>query len=90
MFDFAAFRAAVEARDVDRWLPFFADDAEWLEFRHKASSPRVMGGLGLTQPQSTTTRQPPSRIWSPLRTRRSRSTRRPPTQVPLLDPRSLT
>ena len=30
MFDFAAFRAAVEARDVDRWLPFFADDAEWL------------------------------------------------------------
>ena len=44
MFDFGAFRAAVEARDVDRWLPFFADDAEWLEFRHKASSPRVMSG----------------------------------------------
>jgi hypothetical protein len=44
MFDFAAFRAAVEARDVDRWMPFFADAAEWVEYRHKASSPRVTRG----------------------------------------------
>jgi ketosteroid isomerase-like protein len=44
MFDFAAFKAAVEARDADRWLEFFADDAEWVEYRHKASSPRVTSG----------------------------------------------
>ena len=132
---------------------FFADDAEWLEYRHKARSPRVTRGRdeiarylgyvrrdgrragdlqrgdrrrarrvhahrdaagrppdrrehdprpprradrapargrGLGLIQSTTTRQPPSRIWSPLRTRRWRSTRRPSTQVPLLEPRSAT
>jgi hypothetical protein len=44
MFDFAAFKAAVEARDADRWLAFFADEAEWIEYRHKASSPRVHSG----------------------------------------------
>ena len=33
-FDFDSFRAALEARDVARWLPFYADDAEWLEYRH--------------------------------------------------------
>jgi ketosteroid isomerase-like protein len=44
MFDFAAFRAAVEGRDAERWLAFFADDAEWLEYRHSASSPRVHSG----------------------------------------------
>lgn len=44
MFDFDAFRAAVEARDAERWLAFFDDDAEWLEFRHKASTPRMTRG----------------------------------------------
>ena len=44
MFDFAEFRAAVEGRDADRWLRFYADDAEWVEYRHKASSPRVTRG----------------------------------------------
>jgi hypothetical protein len=44
MFDFAAFRAAVEGRDAEHWLGFYADDAEWLEYRHKASSPRVTRG----------------------------------------------
>jgi ketosteroid isomerase-like protein len=45
-FDFAAFRAALEARDVERWLPFYADDAEWLEYRHgnPPRSPHVMRG----------------------------------------------
>ena len=33
-FDFAGFRTALEARDVAHWLPFYADDAEWLEYRH--------------------------------------------------------
>jgi ketosteroid isomerase-like protein len=41
MFDFEAFRAAVEGRDADRWLAFYADGAEWVEYRHRASSPRV-------------------------------------------------
>jgi ketosteroid isomerase-like protein len=45
-FDLAAFRAALEARDVARWLPFYADDAEWLEYRHGSPprSPHVMRG----------------------------------------------
>lgn len=32
-FDFPAFRAAYEARDVAAWLDFFADEAEWIEYR---------------------------------------------------------
>ena len=45
-FDFTAFRAALETRDVARWLPFYADDAEWLEYRHAnpPRSPHVMRG----------------------------------------------
>lgn len=45
-FDFDAFRAALEGRDVERWLPFYADDAEWLEYRHTnpPRSPNVMRG----------------------------------------------
>ena len=31
-FDFAAFQAAVEGRDVAHWLAFFDDDAEWIEY----------------------------------------------------------
>jgi hypothetical protein len=33
-FDFAAFRQAFEAQNVDTWLAFYADDAEWIEYRH--------------------------------------------------------
>jgi ketosteroid isomerase-like protein len=45
-FDFHAFRAALEGRDVARWLPFYAEDAEWLEYRHTnpPRSPNVMRG----------------------------------------------
>jgi ketosteroid isomerase-like protein len=32
-FDYAAFRRACEAKDVAAWLPFYADDAEWVEYR---------------------------------------------------------
>ena len=45
-FDFAGFRTALEARDVARWLPFYADDAESLQYRHTdpPRSPHVMRG----------------------------------------------
>ena len=45
-FNFAAFREAAEARDVERWLPFYAPDAEWLEYRHAdpPRAPNVMRG----------------------------------------------
>jgi ketosteroid isomerase-like protein len=35
-FDFAAFRTAFEAKDVATWLSFYAEDADWVEFRHDA------------------------------------------------------
>jgi ketosteroid isomerase-like protein len=45
-FDFAAFRAAFEARDAARWLAFYAPDAEWLEYRasNPPRAPNVMRG----------------------------------------------
>jgi ketosteroid isomerase-like protein len=45
-FDFAAYRTAFEARDVGPWLAFYADDAEWLEYRHSdpPRAPNVMRG----------------------------------------------
>jgi ketosteroid isomerase-like protein len=39
-FDFAAFKEAFEGKDLDRWVPFYADDAEWTEYRH-LSPPRA-------------------------------------------------
>jgi ketosteroid isomerase-like protein len=39
-FDFSAYRSAVEGLDVERWLGFYADDAEWLEYR-QANPPRA-------------------------------------------------
>jgi len=39
-FDFAAFKDAFEGKDLDRWARFYADDAEWIEYRH-ASPPRA-------------------------------------------------
>jgi len=35
-FDFAAFKRAFESQDVDAWLEFYADNAEWVEYRHNA------------------------------------------------------
>ena len=37
-FDFAAFREAFEAKDLDRLVPFY--DAKWTDYRH-ASPPRA-------------------------------------------------
>ncbi len=39
-FDFAAFKDAFERKDLDRWVPFYADEAEWIEYRH-ISPPRA-------------------------------------------------
>jgi hypothetical protein len=38
-FDFAAFKRAFERKDFDDWVSFYADDAEWIEYRH-SSPPR--------------------------------------------------
>jgi ketosteroid isomerase-like protein len=45
-FDFAAYRAAFEARDVEPWLAFYAEDAQWVEYRPSdpPRSPNVMRG----------------------------------------------
>jgi ketosteroid isomerase-like protein len=45
-FDFAAFRAAFEARDLERWQSFHAPNAEWLEYRATDPpwAPNVMHG----------------------------------------------
>ena len=34
-FDFAAFKRAYEAKDADRQIGFYADDAEWIEYRNQ-------------------------------------------------------
>lgn len=39
-FDFAAFEEAFERKDFDSWVSFYADDAEWIEYRH-TSPPRA-------------------------------------------------
>lgn len=33
-FDFDAFKQAFISQDVDRWVAFYAPDAEWIEYRH--------------------------------------------------------
>ena len=45
-FDFAAYRAAFEAKDVPAWLAFYADDAQWAEYRHTdpPRAPSIMRG----------------------------------------------
>jgi len=45
-FDFPAFAAAIEQKDVGRWLDFYADDAEWIEYKPSAppSAPVRMAG----------------------------------------------
>jgi SnoaL-like protein len=46
VFDFEGWRTAVESRDVERWLSFFADGAQWVEYRpgNPPASPRVLAG----------------------------------------------
>ncbi len=39
-FNFGAFKDAFERKDLERWLPFYADEAEWIEYRH-ISPPRA-------------------------------------------------
>jgi hypothetical protein len=38
-FDFSAFKQAFEGKDVEAWLSFFDETAEWIEYRH-ANPPR--------------------------------------------------
>ena len=35
-FDYAAFRRAFSGKDAGAWSEFYADDAEWIEYRHDA------------------------------------------------------
>jgi ketosteroid isomerase-like protein len=46
MFDFAAYKRAMERKDVAAWLQFYAEDAVWTEYRPSAPphAPRVMRG----------------------------------------------
>jgi ketosteroid isomerase-like protein len=45
-FDFPAFKRAFVAQDVSTWLEFYADDAEWIEYKqtHPPRSPRRIVG----------------------------------------------
>ncbi|PZS33945.1 MAG: hypothetical protein DLM59_05645 [Pseudonocardiales bacterium] len=45
-FDYPAYRAAFEARAVEPWLAFYAEDAQWVEYRHTdpPRAPSVMRG----------------------------------------------
>jgi SnoaL-like domain len=46
-FDFTAYVSAIERKDVATWSGFFADDAEWYEYRERnpPRSPNVMRGV---------------------------------------------
>jgi len=48
MFDLAAYKSAIEARDVDPWLEFFVREATWTEYRpgNPPSAPNVLSGVG--------------------------------------------
>ena len=45
-FDFVAFKRAFVSKDVKTWLGFFAEDAEWIEYKptHPPKTPRLMKG----------------------------------------------
>jgi hypothetical protein len=47
-FDFEAFRRAFVGKDAAAWSAFYADDAEWVEYRHSnpPRSPNRMAGRG--------------------------------------------
>jgi ketosteroid isomerase-like protein len=42
-----AYKAAFEARDVERWIAFYADDAQWLEYRpgNPPRAPNIIGKI---------------------------------------------
>jgi SnoaL-like domain len=46
IFDFPAFKRALVTQDVAAWTAFYADDAEWLEYKesYPPRSPRRMRG----------------------------------------------
>ena len=46
MFDLAAYKRAFEAKDVEAWIAFYAEDAEWIEYTPEAPphAPVVMRG----------------------------------------------
>lgn len=51
-FDFEAFRQAFVAQDVNRWIEFYADDAEWIEYNHHQplnTPERVQGKDGIRE-----------------------------------------
>jgi ketosteroid isomerase-like protein len=45
-FDFAGFKRVFEAKDAAAWTGYFAEDAEWIEYRHFSPprAPNVMKG----------------------------------------------
>jgi ketosteroid isomerase-like protein len=45
-FDLAAYKRAFEAKDVEAWIAFYAEDAEWIEYTPEAPprAPAVMRG----------------------------------------------
>ena len=45
-FDFDAFKQAFLSQDVNKWVTFYAPDAEWIEYRHTnpPSAPNRMVG----------------------------------------------
>lgn len=45
-FDFAAFKRAFTGQDVAAWAGCFAEDGQWIEYRHSSppSSPSVLAG----------------------------------------------
>ena len=46
MFDLSGYKRAFEAKDVDAWIAFYAEDAEWIEYTPEAPprAPVVMRG----------------------------------------------
>jgi len=46
MFDLASYKRAFEAKDVEAWIAFYAEDAEWIEYTPEAPprEPAVMRG----------------------------------------------
>ena len=47
-FDFAGFKRAFVEQDVPAWAAYFADDGQWIEYKHThpPRAPRVMRGKG--------------------------------------------
>ena len=45
-FDFDAYKRACESQDIEAWAAFYAEDAEWIAYRHDAppSAPSRVAG----------------------------------------------